>query len=578
MPVNASDLIKDRSAPVTVKLDDPVQKALELMVSQDFSQLPIVDEDNKPKGMVSADSILSGLANFGVTVEKLRVRDVARKHRAYSFDTGIFDLLESLYNNSSVLITDSDGRLVGIVTDWDTADYFRQRAEDMLLIEDIETALKEHIDAAFHDGMTATRDDKALQEATVDVSTAFTISVAEESIRKYQVAAVNGSGKLEPKQFEVVREHYRSKFKGDVNDLTLYQLAELMTHKKRWNAYGQNFSLDDKALRQLLKSVADIRNKIAHFREELTPAERNTLKFCATWFEQNEPTYPKADATPTTDTSESLSSEEPSGAPDIVPAGEVIGTGESRYSRLAASLQSQSAPRLQLSLTEIEAIIGGELPPSARTHRSWWANDSVSHVQSQEWLDAGWRVAGVNLSEGVITFARLKERESLYIDFFSQLANDLRQKNAFPVKDTSPDGSSWHTVGSFRNDEGRAIGTLTASFARKGRFRVEFYIDSGEEAKNNEVYALLQSDSPSLNLEGARSETSLETTPVPADTINWEPLEQRRASRLAIYHPGSITDSESRLSELRKWAVVTMMKFQPALEATLAPHGYRYTV
>ena len=66
-----------------------------------------------------------------------------------------------------------------------------------------------------------------------------------------------------------------------------------------------------------------------------------------------------------------------------------------KYIRLAAHLASQppDIERLTLSLPEIEAIVGEELPANAR-FPSWWRNDD-RRMHSRAWLTAGWRVDGM---------------------------------------------------------------------------------------------------------------------------------------------------------------------------------------
>jgi hypothetical protein len=130
----------------------------------------------------------------------------------------------------------------------------------------------------------------------------------------------------------------------------------------------------------------------------------------------------------------------------LATAEEMIDSGESRYARLAIWLSKQPGrtKEVQLRFDDIESIIGGELPPSARQHRAWWANDTVSHVQSKEWLDAGWRVTYINLSEQRVTFVRTKDRESAYIAFFSNLLEKVRQDGRTPTKGLSPDGQGWY--------------------------------------------------------------------------------------------------------------------------------------
>ena len=59
------------------------------------------------------------------------------------------------------------------------------------------------------------------------------------------------------------------------------------------------------------------------------------------------------------------------------------------YSALAEYLKRRSGGLVRLSFGEIEKIIGGPLPQSAREHRAWWANDKF-HSQGKAWLSAGW--------------------------------------------------------------------------------------------------------------------------------------------------------------------------------------------
>ena len=47
------------------------------------------------------------------------------------------------------------------------------------------------------------------------------------------------------------------------------------------------------------------------------------------------------------------------------------------------------------------------------------------------------------------------------------------------------------------------------------------------------------------------------------DSLKWERLENRRASRIALYKDGQITDEE-KLPELRRWAVESIYKLYNA--------------
>jgi hypothetical protein len=86
---------------------------------------------------------------------------------------------------------------------------------------------------------------------------------------------------------------------------------------------------------------------------------------------------------------------------------ETMSRGSSRYDPLRRYLAERSEPVVHLSFAEIERIIGGPLPASARRHRPWWANErSGSHVHASAWMGAGRRTANVDLNGGTVVFAR----------------------------------------------------------------------------------------------------------------------------------------------------------------------------
>ena len=170
MPFSADDLIQGREQPVTIQANASVRGALEIMIENDFSQLPIVDDHRFPQGIVSSNSILRGIVNFRKSLDRLQVSHVSETAPEYNLDHTIFDLLKGLSDTGAVLIVDAERHLVGIVTDWDTTTYFRRRAEDTMWVEDIESAVKEHIAAAYSNSKTGELDDLALQTAINDVT------------------------------------------------------------------------------------------------------------------------------------------------------------------------------------------------------------------------------------------------------------------------------------------------------------------------------------------------------------------------------------------------------------------------
>lgn len=78
----------------------------------------------------------------------------------------------------------------------------------------------------------------------------------------------------------------------------------------------------------------------------------------------------------------------------------------SKYDALARHLDEVSADTVTMSFDEVAALVGG-LPPSARDHQAWWANEeSGSHVQARAWMGSGWRVDSVDQKVGRVGFRR----------------------------------------------------------------------------------------------------------------------------------------------------------------------------
>lgn len=57
---------------------------------------------------------------------------------------------------------------------------------------------------------------------------------------------------------------------------------------------------------------------------------------------------------------------------------------------------------IELSFSEIEAILGKPLPATALATRAWWANSATPHGQA--WQDAGWLVDDVDFENKYVVF------------------------------------------------------------------------------------------------------------------------------------------------------------------------------
>ena len=79
-----------------------------------------------------------------------------------------------------------------------------------------------------------------------------------------------------------------------------------------------------------------------------------------------------------------------------------------KYQRLYSYLRSLQAQEWRTSFGEIEAVVGFQLPPSARLHRPWWGNQKRSngHSHALAWSVAGWETAEVDMDAETLLFRR----------------------------------------------------------------------------------------------------------------------------------------------------------------------------
>ena len=79
-----------------------------------------------------------------------------------------------------------------------------------------------------------------------------------------------------------------------------------------------------------------------------------------------------------------------------------------KYRSLYTHLCSLTVQEWRTSFGEIESIVGFELPPSARLHRPWWANQSSGngHSQALAWSVAGWETSDVDMDAETLLLRR----------------------------------------------------------------------------------------------------------------------------------------------------------------------------
>jgi hypothetical protein len=147
----------------------------------------------------------------------------------------------------------------------------------------------------------------------------------------------------------------------------------------------------------------------------------------------------------------------------------------------------------------------------------------------------------------------LSPKAEAYREYFQQLIDELREKHRFTGARVGQP-QSWYSFAS-----GFAGVMYGACFSQGKRVRVEFYIDQGDQDKNKELFDWLAEDKEAIEEEYG-------------EQFEWERLDDRRASRIAVYRSGSIDDDEQTLAELRSWQIERLLNLKKVFSRRLRKH------
>lgn len=454
-------LLNNRGAVRSVKQTDKVRVALAQMAQGDFSQLPVIDEQGYLVGLISEQTITrtyyhvdENVSLFDLTVDHCMAPAVT-----LNIDADIFEALDRLQRTYAIVITENR-KPIGLLTFYDTTHFFRNLTEGLIFVEDIETSLRQTIEAVYDT-------DERRQQATLNTF------------------GMDGA-----------------KPRNNYNRLTFGQYINLITHPKNWADF-EPYLESSKLFRTLMDGVRDTRNQLAHFRGELEPLQFDQLRHARDWLSSR----------PKPKTAIAVKVNIPPAALPIQPA-KVVNPGlpnalppdQGKYTPLAHWLQHQKpAKAILVTFEQIESLLGEALPSSARDHRSWWANDATGHSHARSWLTTGWRVEDVDLAAGNVTFRHT--HNALYQVFFTEIIQRLRE--------VRPDVGHINTSTELNYcnfKAGRSGFTFGWNFPRHQGIRIELYIDTSDGPKNKAALQQLEVHKAAIE---ARVGAPLEWLPQP---------------------------------------------------------------
>lgn len=214
--------------PVSVKPDTAISETVTLMLTNDYSQLPVMTTERDVKGVISWKTIGSRLA---LNRQCPCARDCMEQPRIVQLEDSIFSAIAYISENDYVLVQTPDRTICGIVTATDFSEQFRILGEPFLLIGEIENSIRKLIHGKFTGSELAEVKDPDDKERKVEA----------------------------------------------VSDLTFGEYVRLLENEKRWKKVG--LALHRTEFVKRLIEIRDIRNDVVHFDPEgLADEDLKTLR------------------------------------------------------------------------------------------------------------------------------------------------------------------------------------------------------------------------------------------------------------------------------------------------------------
>lgn len=225
VPAEATRTIGAVASPklIDVNPDVSVTKVQSLMIRYDFSQIPVIENGRKVRGIVTWESIAKAALRGG---EIETARDVWVPVGVVPLEEPLLDHVDTIAEQGCLLVRGEKELVIGIVTTADLAQAFASLAKPFVKLEEIEVRLRDIIDR------------------TLDIEevTAF----------------------LDNPEAEI----------AGPDDLTFGDYVYLFQNPEVWGRFGLN--ADRTVFRDLLKSVNEARNAVMHFHSD--PLEDEKLE------------------------------------------------------------------------------------------------------------------------------------------------------------------------------------------------------------------------------------------------------------------------------------------------------------
>ena len=221
--------------PTLVKPNHSLSAAITHMMSNDFSQIPVMTGPHDVKGIITWESIGTNTA-LGITGKE--VRHFMAPAEIIEGQRPLFDAVNVIARTGYVLVKSDNGSITGIVTASDLNELFIQLAEPFLLVGEIES----HIRRIIHGKFTS-----------AELSSITGPSVGENN------------------------DH--------ITDLTFGDYCRLLEDESKW--VKLNLQFERTVFVRQLHEIREIRNNVMHFNPDgLAPEDIGRLRNSSRFFQR----------------------------------------------------------------------------------------------------------------------------------------------------------------------------------------------------------------------------------------------------------------------------------------------------
>ncbi|WP_158712227.1 CBS domain-containing protein [Streptomyces sp. NRRL F-5135] len=131
--------------PVSVRVGDTLRSAMTKMILHSYSQLAVLDEDGRLRGVVSWESI--GRARLADPAAELASATATAREADGNDD--LLQWIDEIHQTGYVFVRDQDLKVTGLITAADLTVQFGTRVRPFVLIEEIEQRLRRTADVHF---------------------------------------------------------------------------------------------------------------------------------------------------------------------------------------------------------------------------------------------------------------------------------------------------------------------------------------------------------------------------------------------------------------------------------------------